>query len=64
VINKGQMYNDLEFSGDDLFRIEAIEKNPETENEKFLCRMIEKFFFRTAQLQDDLNSLKSTLELA
>ena len=55
-------FNDRQFSTEDLFRLEEIEKDPKTPNEKFLCDMVEKFFFRMAQLQDDIKDLKIELE--
>jgi hypothetical protein len=57
-------FNDREFTTEDLFRLEEIEKNPESDNERFLLTMVDKFFFRIAQLQDDINTLKDTMEQA
>jgi hypothetical protein len=57
-------FNDRQMTTEDLFRLEEIEKGPKTDNEKFLCEMIDKFFFRLAQLQDDVQTLKDTVEQA
>jgi hypothetical protein len=57
-------FNDREFTTEDLFRLEEIEKNPESDNERFLLTMVDKFFFRIAQLQDDIQTMKQTMEQA
>lgn len=61
-MKKVLMFNDREFTSEDLFKLEDIEKHPESENEKFLCQMVEKFFFRMAQLQDDINQMRIEME--
>jgi len=63
-MNKTLKFNNREFCTEDLFRYEEIEKNPESANEKFLCEMVEKFFFRLAQLQEEIKDLNYQLECA
>jgi hypothetical protein len=62
---KNEMWNDVEFSTGDLWRLTEIQDSKFiTDNEKFLCSLIDKMFIRLALLQDDVDTLKLTLEQA
>ena len=58
-------YNNLEFTTQDLFKLEEIERSSlKTENEKFLCEIVDKLFYRCAQLKDQIDHLSHRLEIA
>lgn len=55
-------FNDLTFTSEDLFKLQEIETSSlRTENEKFLCNIVDKMFYRVAQLSDQIEDLKGTM---
>ena len=59
---KNVMFNDLEFTTADLFRLTEIQDGGyTTDNEKFLLSLVDKFFLRIAHLKDDCATYKAIL---
>jgi hypothetical protein len=55
-------WNNFTVTTDDLFRLQELEGSSlKTDNERFLCLMIDKLFLRIAELQDQVNDLKGTM---
>jgi len=59
---KDIIFNNLEFSTSDLFRLTEIQDGGyTTDNEKFLLSLVDKFFLRIAVLKDECAQYKQIL---
>ena len=63
MINPNEAWNSTLFSTQDLEQLENIEKGPRTENEVFLCGLVERLFLQIAMLKDDLKQAETQLEM-
>lgn len=65
MIDKAKLFNDSEFTTDDIFKLAEIEGGSfRTQNEEFLLQLIDKFCLKIALLKSDLEDTKELLEQA